>query len=110
MKAVVLQRIQKNASSGSSEAVCAPTALGSFSQCSNCPPYQGVVVMDIYIYQVIEYQISRQLLSNCTIKAKQSDQSMVQIGYCYAQSRIKSDLGEYIDRLTASRILTLALK
>lgn len=97
----------------------------------------GVVVMDMSTQKVIEYQSTRQLLSNRTIKAKRGNRSLMQLRLeqyrlvnrrhrqqqknavhraqeqrqnRYAQSKSQSNLGEYIDRLIASRIVKLALK
>ncbi|MEP0871376.1 type V CRISPR-associated protein Cas12k [Trichocoleus desertorum AS-A10] len=97
----------------------------------------GVVVMDMTTQKVVEYQSVRQLLSNRTIKVKRGNRSATQLRLekyrlisrhhrqqqknaarrtqeqkqnRYAESNAESNLGEYVDRLLASRIVKLALK
>jgi len=97
----------------------------------------GVVVMDVRTQKFVEYQSVRQLLSERTVKARRGNRSITQLRLekyrlvnrrhrqqqknavrrrqeqkqnRYAQSSSESNLGEYIDRLIASRIVKLALK
>ena len=97
----------------------------------------GVAVVDVQTGLIIEYQGTRLLLSNRTIKAKRGNRSVTQLRLekyrlvhrryrqqkqnssrrakeqkqnRYAQSKSESNLGLHLNRLIASRIVKLAVK
>jgi hypothetical protein len=97
----------------------------------------GVAVVDTRTGALIEYQSTRLLLSNPTVKAKRGRRTVMQLRLekyrlvnrhqrqrqqnsirrakeqkqnRYAQSKAESNLGQYLDRLIASRIIKLAIK